>query len=338
MNRGPRSHIRRRVVGDDDDGERPSSREDENAERRTLRANYRELQHTIQAEKEEIGSADSRKFRELVSALNDYHERVRKPREQIVDAEAVLDVTRFFVDSVKDARRRTGTTPATFVGHIIRRFSLRTANRGRDRDDNAPAVIDWGRLGIASCGLFKVAPGLSSMLGPMDIEPKARRAPAVRRPRVKPTQCSQAEEVKDRSQQETNAQTDANMETMFKILKHVKKARLDALVLNRESFSQTVENIFSLSFLVKDGRVSISFDEDGDHIIAPKNAPTAEARASGEAKNTQFVFRLDWNCWQSMIENVPEGFELMPHRSSELEPPGLASLAGISRKRERDTT
>jgi len=91
------------------------------------------------------------------------HCAVRKPREQIVDAEAVLDVTKFFVDSVKDARRKTGTSPGTFVEHIIRRFSRRATSHGRDRDANAPAVIDWGRLGVAACGLFKVAPGLGTM-------------------------------------------------------------------------------------------------------------------------------------------------------------------------------
>jgi hypothetical protein len=84
---------------------------------------------------------------------------VQKPREQIADAKAVLDVTRCFVDCMKDVRRKTGVSPATFVGHIIRRLGLVTA----DCCDDVPAVIDWGRLGIAGCGLFNVASGLSTM-------------------------------------------------------------------------------------------------------------------------------------------------------------------------------
>lgn len=48
MNRVARSRSARRREAEDDDDERGNSREDENAERRTLRANYRELQHTIQ--------------------------------------------------------------------------------------------------------------------------------------------------------------------------------------------------------------------------------------------------------------------------------------------------
>lgn len=61
--------------------------------------------------------------------------------------------------------------------------------------------------------------------------------------------------------------TDKNMATMFNILRRTKRARLENLIINRKSFAQTVENLFSLSFLVKDGRAEISLDENRLHYV-----------------------------------------------------------------------
>jgi DNA-binding TFAR19-related protein (PDSD5 family) len=60
---------------------------------------------------------------------------------------------------------------------------------------------------------------------------------------------------------------DKNMLTMFNILRKNRLVKLENLVLNRNSFAQTVENLFTLSFLVRDGRAEIKVDKAGCHLI-----------------------------------------------------------------------
>lgn len=66
---------------------------------------------------------------------------------------------------------------------------------------------------------------------------------------------------------EENVDTDKIMGTMFEILRGKRTVKLESLLLNRKSFAQTVENLFALSYLVKDGRVVIHMDANGFHLV-----------------------------------------------------------------------
>ncbi|KAK5844049.1 Non-structural maintenance of chromosome element 4 [Gossypium arboreum] len=272
-------------------------------DRRTLRTRYLAVKNLIFDERDDLSSIDSAKFKSIVNDLESLHQFVLKPREQIADAEALLDITNTLLTSVK-ATNGDGITISDFVDSLVRDFAKQSS-----RPDGR-TLIDWKKIGIEYSDASRSSRGCRTMIGPMDTQMKQRKA---RRKRARLVENEQPAEVDDTDiKKKTN--TDINMAAMFDILRKHRIVRLEQLVLNRNSFAQTVENIFALSFLVKDGRADIKLDEKGIHLVSPKNAPTATAIASKEVVYNHFVFRFDFKDWKLMKDYIEVGHELMPHR------------------------
>ncbi|KAL2466226.1 Non-structural maintenance of chromosomes element 4A [Abeliophyllum distichum] len=278
--------------------------------RRVLRSKYLTVKNRISDEKDDISNVDSDKFKSIIEEVDSLHLLVQKPREQVADAEALFDITNTLVTSVK-AYTNEGVTPSDFVSCLLRDFGQQGGpSSSQDEGRNS---IRWKDIGLAVSHVFRSAYGSRTMIGPMNTELKQRKN-VVPKKRSKPFERAQPEEL-DGNASEEKTDTDKNMATMFDILRKNRIVHLENLILNRNSFAQTVENLFALSFLVKDGRAEIKVDEKGCHRVTPKNAPAANAVQAGDVTYTHFIFRFDFRDWKLMLSSVAVGEELMPHRN-----------------------
>ncbi|RDY01408.1 Non-structural maintenance of chromosomes element 4-like A, partial [Mucuna pruriens] len=320
------------------------------ATRRVIRSQFLKLKTLINEKRDDLIDTESDKFDTILDEFDKLHDQVEKPREQVADAEALLDLTRTLVGSVRSLTNE-GVTPSQFVSSLLIHY-------GQGQDS-----INWQKLGLAVSPIFLSVHGSSTMLGPMDNEFKQRKTGVRRNRATRPTATTRPQQVTslsfflmhscktmldnvatcflvledkralyvhnlDEVVTEEKTDTDKNMATMFDILRRTKRVRLENLILNRTSFAQTVENLFALSFLVKDGRAEISLDGNRSHYVckmcfhlnqlntcflflcctmgtysvfgfsAPKNAPAANLVSSKEVSYTHFVFRYDYQDWK----------------------------------------
>ncbi|PIN18970.1 hypothetical protein CDL12_08373 [Handroanthus impetiginosus] len=277
------------------------------SKRRIIRSHYREIENRIHEGKDEIANADSKKFMAIMNEVENVHQHVTRPREQVADAEAFLGLANTLVTALK-THTRGGITPAEFVSSLIREFELQKPLKGLSAKS---PNISWEHMSRLVSPIFKNASGCRTMIGSMNIEHKERRV-VVRAKRSRPIGKAQPKELEKAV--ETVADTDRNIRVMFEILKKEKKVKVENLILNRSSFAQTIENLFALSFLVKDGRVRIDLDDGGSQVVVPSNGPSAKEIKSGAARNHHFIFRIDFEDWELMKTLVAEGDELMPRR------------------------
>jgi hypothetical protein len=117
---------------------------------------------------------------------------VQKPREQIADAEAVLNIASTLLEVVQGAKRKTGISSSEFVGALVSKYGVSSMNS----DSENECRINWGLLGLDSAAMFNTVSGLCTMLGPMEIVQKVRKVPTSRRRQEKPSQVTKPEEVR----------------------------------------------------------------------------------------------------------------------------------------------
>ena len=210
-------------------------------------------------------------------------------------------------------------TAAELVTRLIHLFTHDCADKTATAAEDSGA-FDWHVCGSHVAKHFAEAPSASFMNGPMDAQVKLRAAH--QRRRAEPLgPVTTADKVDD-----TNAeqQTDHAMKRMVKVMKERKSKKetltMEELAVNPSSFAQFVENVFTLSFLVKDGEAGLAMPEApdaADGVVNPVVKKTRKPEENLDVERATFVMHLDVKGWKALTAANGGRAGAMPHRDDD---------------------
>lgn len=168
---------------------------------------------------------------------------------------------------------------------------------------------DWKKLAPFAKRCFKYrTPSHTCMYGTFQMGETVAQSKKVR---TKKDKIADAKKKEPENVDKVEKQEDGIEETVHYILKTLisawkkndrKPICYFKLVVNPESFGRTVENIFHVSFLVKDGLVDISCDENEFPVIEPISNAVAEKRKKTAPEKNQIIMSINMEEWQELIE------------------------------------
>ncbi|GAA5856073.1 hypothetical protein JCM8547_002967 [Rhodosporidiobolus lusitaniae] len=313
------------------------------ARKKQLRVEYRALQGVVDDARGNLANTTVDDLSAQVLATNKLFAKVDAPSEAILDSRVLIatseagalkarqlkiDADAFDTDEFL-ARLKTflGVRGGGGGGKRRRRRQPEESDEedeldeedGRRRGDAVDAV-KWGKVGRILSGESRRVPALDFMFGPLSIEIKEKKARTQR--------AKNKVEEKDRTRpEELHAEDVAKNENETgKVTAKIAKRLLEvagstgypylAFVVNPHSFSQTVENMFYFSFLMRENKAAIEVETDsespyfGDMVtfaVAPEDAEEAVTRGQ-MAKKVQVVLELTEEVWRDAIEayNITE--------------------------------
>ncbi|NXO23297.1 NSE4A protein, partial [Cisticola juncidis] len=262
--------------------------------------------------REAMLSSKSNRLTEALEEANALFDGVCRAREAALDAQFLVLASNIGKEKASELHSEISAFDSTaFAEDLLTFMGINRTEETNDSEDESGESGGflpedaWKRMGEEALKYFKRAAGFHYLLGSWKSEPsvpkqrieRQKKATSGKEVQAMPAQLKKMEE----SHQEA---TEKEVERILRILQthfdndpQIPISFFD-FVIDPNSFARTVENMFHVSFLIRDGLARIKLDEDGLPVIEPtKNSGAGEEDSKGGARN-QVIIRLDQREWQ----------------------------------------
>lgn len=180
-------------------------------------------------------------------------------------------------------------------------------------------ALDWKKVGRWFYTHSKTPIASHFLYGPLATQrrraaPRTRNVDDTLHARDKATaQRVLAEEIHDDPEQSTSHM----VRTVYGVLVSKsggERVNLFRFFVNPDSFSQSVENLFYTSFLVRDGKVKVDVDELGSPYI---EIPDEETDADSTERLLHHIATFDMETWKRLVARLDLTELYIPHRAVE---------------------
>ncbi|TNM99862.1 hypothetical protein fugu_012895 [Takifugu bimaculatus] len=287
--------------------------ENDPRQRRELRSRYRELINTVQQNREDILSPSNNKLTEVLEEANRLFKDVRQVREAALDARFLVVATDLGKEKATQMCAGNGFDPSIFTENLLSFMGLNRLEDGEDEQPEGQQVDGylpedaWHRLARRAESCFRTAPSFHYMNGAFHVEPpppkprieRQRREPTKEAKRIMPTELKKLD----------GFHQEATEREVERILGYLRSYYRDdptcpisyyEFVIDPNSFSRTIENIFHTSFLIRDGLARMYLDDSKLPCIAPIEEAAVDNGDSSSRK--QCIISLSPKLWKELID------------------------------------
>ncbi|XP_049711563.1 non-structural maintenance of chromosomes element 4 homolog A [Elephas maximus indicus] len=283
---------------------------------RQIRHQYRALINSVQQNREDILNAGD-KLTEVLEEANTLFNEVSRAREAVLDAHFLVLASDLGKEKAKQLRSDLNSFDTLrYVEALLTHMGVNPLEaeeliHDEGGSDSELLVYDsWKRAGKTAENTFNKTHTFHFLLGsiqgePPEPKPRADRPKKTRtteEQRVMPTQLKRMEESHQEATEKEVERILGLLQTYFQEDPDTPISFFD-FVVDPHSFPRTVENIFHVSFIIRDGFARIRLDDDRLPVIEPVNT---NEENEGVDHNTQTrhqgIIALSYRDWEEIVK------------------------------------
>ncbi|KAH9454957.1 hypothetical protein Pst134EA_022446 [Puccinia striiformis f. sp. tritici] len=252
--------------------------------------------------------------KQVLGLDSNFKSHVRAPAEATIDSRAL----RFLSETALKKSKLFKTDinafdPDEFVLRFRQVMSAKAPidNVGNSSEDDEAVAeeIDWCKVGKSLMRFSRRAPTLDLMYGPLEILHKKRKLTQRAKLEKHESERKEPELIDNNDIERSQAEMSALIKRISDLLTSEGGSdgmNLFQFFINPDSFSQSVENLFCLSFLIRDGKAAIETHDDDnmerDFPLVYSCEPAGADQIQDGATKNQIILELTMSDWSDAIE------------------------------------